>query len=171
LADGLTAGALTTALPPSPETRWFNGCEIVQGFAYAASKLMGEKSCRAEAHRSGGALTSVCVRIGWCQQRENSPETINTSGRPSAEESTGPDSERGLRWFRNMWLSNQDFVAVIERDFSRRGKPGCNPASWPTTCRPTGTCRGASKPPRSSLTRSRTTMSGSTSPEAVEAFR
>ncbi|MBM1172596.1 NAD-dependent epimerase/dehydratase family protein [Microvirga arabica] len=115
LCDGLTAGALTTVLPPGPGTRWFNGREMVQGFAYAASKLMGERACLAEAHRSGGALTSVCVRIGWCQPGENRPETINTSGLPGAEESTGPDTERDLRWFRNMWLSNRDFVAVIER--------------------------------------------------------
>src|SRR5918993_1157308 len=48
LCDGLTAGALTTVLPPGSGTRWFNGREMVQGFAYAASKLMGERACLAE---------------------------------------------------------------------------------------------------------------------------
>ena len=51
LADALTPGALMTSLPPGPGTRWFNGRETVQGFAYAASKLMGERACLAEAHR------------------------------------------------------------------------------------------------------------------------
>jgi NAD(P)-dependent dehydrogenase (short-subunit alcohol dehydrogenase family) len=123
LCDGLTAGALTTALPPGPGMRWFSGREMVQGFAYAASKLMGERACLAEAPRSG-AMTSVCVRMGWCQPGENRLETINTSGLPGAEESTGPDTKRDLRWFRNMWLSNRDFVAVI-RALLSEGEP------WP----------------------------------------
>ena len=115
LADALTPGALTTSLPPGPGTRWFNGREMLQGFAYAASKLMGERACLAEAHRSNGRLTSVCVRIGWCQPGENRPETINTSGLPGEETNVGPDTERDLLWFRNMWLSNRDFAAVMER--------------------------------------------------------
>jgi nucleoside-diphosphate-sugar epimerase len=115
LADALTPGALTSSLPPGPGTRWFNGREMLQGFAYAASKLMGERACLAEAHRSNGRLTSVCVRVGWCQPGENRPETINTSGLPGEETNAGPDTERDLRWFRNMWLSNRDFTAVMER--------------------------------------------------------
>jgi nucleoside-diphosphate-sugar epimerase len=115
LAETVTPGTLTTSLQPGPGTRWFNGREMVQGFAYAASKLMGERACFAEAHRSKGALTSVCVRIGWCQPGENRPETINTSGLPGKEVSDGPETERDLRWFRSMWLSNRDFVAVMER--------------------------------------------------------
>jgi len=115
LADTLAPGGLTTDLPPGPGTRWFNGREVVQGFAYAASKLMGERACIAEAHHSDGPLTSVSARIGWCQPGENRPETLNTSGLPGEESASGPDAERDLRWFRNMWLSNRDFVAVIER--------------------------------------------------------
>jgi nucleoside-diphosphate-sugar epimerase len=88
---------------------------MVQGFAYAASKLMGERACLAKAHRSNGALTSVCVRIGWCQPGQNRPETINSSGLLSEEANFGQDAERDLRWFRNMWLSNRDFTAVMER--------------------------------------------------------
>jgi nucleoside-diphosphate-sugar epimerase len=125
LADGLNTGALTTALPPGPGTRWFNGREMVQGFAYAASKLMGERACLAEAHRSGGALTSVCVRIGWCQPGENRPETINTSGLPGEDTNVGPDTQRDLTWFRNMWLSNRDFTAVMERALLAEAK------TWP----------------------------------------
>ena len=46
---------------------------------------------------------------------ENRPQTLNTSGLPGEEGAAGPDAERDLRWFRNMWLSNRDFVAVFER--------------------------------------------------------
>ncbi|MFD0462893.1 NAD-dependent epimerase/dehydratase family protein [Microvirga aerilata] len=73
LADGLAPGGLTTSLPPGPGTRWFNGREVVQGVAYATSKLMGERACLAEARRSGGALTGVCIRIGWCQPGRTGP--------------------------------------------------------------------------------------------------
>src|SRR3712207_4596865 len=125
LADGLAPGALTTSLPPGPGTRWFNGREIVQGFAYAASKLMGERACIAEANRPDGNLTAVCVRIGWCQPGENRPETINTSGLPGEAVDQSPGADRDLRWFRNMWLSNRDFAAVIERALL------ADAASWP----------------------------------------
>jgi nucleoside-diphosphate-sugar epimerase len=115
LADTLLPGGLSTLLPPGPGTRWFNGKEMVQGFAYAASKLMGERICMAKAHLSGSAFTTVSVRIGWCQPGDNRPETINTSGLPGGEPGIGPDAERDLRWFRNMWLSNRDFLGLIER--------------------------------------------------------
>ena len=115
LAETLAPGGLTTILPPGPGTTWFNGRSMVQGVAYATSKLMGERACLAEAQRSGGALTSVCIRIGWCQPGENDPRTINTSGLPGEAGGQGPDAERDLRWFRSMWLSNRDFVAIFER--------------------------------------------------------
>lgn len=55
------------------------------------------------------------MRIGWCQPGENRPETINASALPGADDSPGPNTERDLQWFRNMWLSNRDFVTVLER--------------------------------------------------------
>ena len=125
LADGLAPGGLTTSLPPGPGTRWFNGRETVEGSAYAASKLMGERACLAEASLSGGALTAVCVRIGWCQPGENRPETLNAAGFPGAKVDESPEGARDLRWFRSMWLSNRDFVAVMERALL------ADPARWP----------------------------------------
>jgi nucleoside-diphosphate-sugar epimerase len=112
LSDGIAPGGLTTALPPAPGTRWFNGRFVVQGTAYATSKLMGERACAAAAE-SSDTLTSVSVRIGWCQPGENRPDTINTSGLPG-EGATGPDTERDLKWFRSMWLSNRDYAQVME---------------------------------------------------------
>ena len=115
LADTLTPAGLTTSLPPGPGTRWFDGKKMVQGVAYAASKLMGERACLAEAQQSNNGLSAVCVRIGWCQPGENRPDTINTSGLPGEDTTIGPDTQRDLRWFRSMWLSNRDFAAVMER--------------------------------------------------------
>jgi hypothetical protein len=46
LSDRIAPGGLTTALPPGPGTRWFNGRIVVQGTAYAPSKLMGERGPR-----------------------------------------------------------------------------------------------------------------------------
>jgi hypothetical protein len=73
-------------------------------------------------------LAAICVRIGWCQPGENRPETINTSGLPGAEVDQSSDTERDLRWFRNMWLSNRDFATVMERallfDATRWPQPG-----------------------------------------------
>jgi nucleoside-diphosphate-sugar epimerase len=115
LADRLLPGDLSPSLPPGPGTRWFNGKEMVQGVAYAASKLMGERACTAKANLSGGTFTAVSVRIGWCQPGDNRPETINASGLPGEKSAAGHDAERDLRWFRNMWLSNGDFLRVMER--------------------------------------------------------
>jgi NAD(P)-dependent dehydrogenase (short-subunit alcohol dehydrogenase family) len=114
LADDIVPGGLCTSLPPGPGTRWFNGQKYVQGFAYASSKLMGERLCRSMTNVTGGALTTVSVRIGWCQNGENLPGTINTTGVPGGESTDSPDAETDLRWFRNMWLSNRDFINAVE---------------------------------------------------------
>lgn len=114
LADGIGPGELSTFLPPGPGTRWFNGENYVQGFAYASSKLMGERLCRSMTDVTNGAFTTVSVRIGWCQNGENLPGTINTTGVPGGKSTDSPDAEKDLRWFRNMWLSNRDFVRAME---------------------------------------------------------
>jgi nucleoside-diphosphate-sugar epimerase len=128
LADGLAPGSLRTDRTPGPGTRWFNGREMVDGVAYATSKLMGERVASAEADLSNGSLTAVSVRIGWCQPGDNDPNTINATGVTGAEPVTGPDADRNLLWFRQMWLSNRDFLNVMERsllaDASGWQRPG-----------------------------------------------
>ena len=88
----------------------------MQGTAYGVAKLMGERACSAAASLSDGTLTCVSVRIGWCQPGENRPQTITASGtsRPTGLIAGYRDSERDLAWFRNMWLSNPDFLALME---------------------------------------------------------
>lgn len=127
LADAIGPGALTTALAPAPGTRVRAGDRQSDSTPYATTKLVGERLCLAKAGASGGALTAVAARIGWCQPGENRPQTINLSGSPSedAPPPNGPDEERDLRWFRNMWLSNRDFLDLFERALL------ADPAAWP----------------------------------------
>jgi nucleoside-diphosphate-sugar epimerase len=127
LADTVQPGGLTTSLAPGPGTRWFNGRELVQGTAYAVSKLMGERLCVSSARISGGSFTTVSVRIGWCQPDENRPETITPTGVVGEGTSANhAETTRDLRWFRNMWLSNRDYLSVMERALISA------PADWPS---------------------------------------
>jgi nucleoside-diphosphate-sugar epimerase len=116
LKDGplLPAGSLRTdRVAPGTTSREPGGVSV--GYAYGASKAFTERLCVAAA-RPGG-LTTVSVRVGWCQPGENRPQTLNAGGSPDAprDAPTTPDGERDLRWFRNMWLSNRDFLALFER--------------------------------------------------------
>jgi hypothetical protein len=125
LAETLSPGTLTTDLTPGPGTRWHDGERMLDGTPYAVSKLMGERACAAAAHRSD-TLTAVSVRIGWTQPGENAPETINATGVPGKDAPDAPGAERTLRWFRNMWLSNRDFVQAVDRALL------ASPQTWPS---------------------------------------
>jgi len=114
LSNALQPGGLTTGLTPGPGTRWHNGEDWVDGTAYAVSKLMGERACAAVAAASP-AMTAVSVRIGWCQPGDNHPHTINATGVPGKDANDAPGAERALRWFRDMWLANDDFLRAMER--------------------------------------------------------
>jgi nucleoside-diphosphate-sugar epimerase len=117
-SDRMPPGSLTVDLPPWPGTRVRepDGSETAP-HPYAVSKLTGERICRERALGSNGTLTTVAVRIGWCQPGANRPETLNATGMPGAEQSGELDAEaaRDLAWFRNMWLSNRDFAQLFER--------------------------------------------------------
>jgi hypothetical protein len=127
-SDRMPPGSLTVGLPPRPGTkvRDPDGGESLP-HPYAVSKLTGERICRERALGSNGRLTTVAVRIGWCQPGENQPETLNATGMPGADQSGEMDAEaaRDLAWFRNMWLSNRDFAQLFERAIC------ANPSSWP----------------------------------------
>jgi nucleoside-diphosphate-sugar epimerase len=106
-------GALKTDLPPLTGTRSRIAGEEMTSTAYATAKLMGERLLVANASREG--FTAVSLRIGWVQPDENRPETISASGtsdRGPGEESA--ESAHTLRWFRNMWLSNDDFLGFVQ---------------------------------------------------------
>lgn len=88
---------ITETLPPQPGLRYFaDGAERFSG-AYAATKLLGERVGRQYAATHG--LEVVAVRIGWVWRASNEPGELPT--------------ERGA-WFRDMWLSDRDFLHLME---------------------------------------------------------
>jgi nucleoside-diphosphate-sugar epimerase len=131
LADTIGPGRLTTAIPPAPGTKWDTGHGFMDSTAYAVSKLMGERLCVDMAVHSAGRMTAAAVRIGWTQPGENLASTINLAGDPKygvGPEPTDEEGRRDLRWYRNMWLSNDDFgrafEAAVKADGSRWPAPG-----------------------------------------------
>ena len=116
VTPALRPGALTETLPPRPGTRVFDvSGNISDSPAYAVHKLMGERACRERAIGSGGRLTAVSLRIGWCQPGVNLPETLNATGVPGDAVPEDAEGRRAYGWFRGMWLSNGDFVRIVER--------------------------------------------------------
>ena len=113
----LGPGMLTEALAPRPGTRTVDSAgRVSDSPAYAVHKLMGERLCRERALGSQGRLTTVSLRVGWCQPGENLPSTLNATGVPGEPVPEGDvEAERAYRWFRGMWLSNGDLVRIVER--------------------------------------------------------
>ena len=105
----LAPSTLDTSMPPRPGTRVTSHGVAAVPQAYAVAKLMGERVCAGRA--SGSGLTTVSLRIGWCQPGDNHPRTISSSGVPG--EAGDPAAARDLAWFRSMWLSNRDFTDAV----------------------------------------------------------
>lgn len=123
------AGELRPDSPPAVGTVWHTGSQAMDSTAYATAKLMGERVWRSAAIRSAGRTSAVCVRIGWCQPGENLPTTLSAAGTPTQATGTAAvDAEawaRADRWFKEMWLSNRDFVQLFERAILADG------GAWP----------------------------------------
>ena len=130
VVPALQPGALTESLPPRPGTRTRNAAGgIADSPAYAVHKLMGERLCRERAIGSNGRLSTVSLRVGWCQPGENRPETLNATGIPGDSVPHGdPELMRDYLWFRRMWLSNADFVQIAERAIRARADAWPSPA-------------------------------------------
>ncbi len=113
-------GELTTALPPGTGTVWHTGEQVLDSTPYATAKLMGERVCKAAAALAQGGTTFACIRIGWCQPGENQPNTLSAAGTPT-QTSAFPATvdaaayARADRWFKEMWLSNRDFLQLFEK--------------------------------------------------------
>ena len=105
----LAPGNLNTSMPPRPGTRVTSQGVSSAPPAYAVAKLMGERVCASKA--SAARLTTVSLRIGWCQPSDNHPRTISSSGVPG--EIGDPAAARDLAWFQGMWLSNRDFIDAV----------------------------------------------------------
>ena len=115
--DPLPAGdTLSSDTPPRPGTRFFDGTAFRTPSAYGSSKLMGERAVAARA--AATLLTGVNVRIGWVQPGDNLPGSVNPHG---GGRRTGPgmpdetELARAGAWYRGMWMSNRDFLQVMER--------------------------------------------------------
>jgi nucleoside-diphosphate-sugar epimerase len=122
---------LGTDREPAPGTVWRAGSRLMDSTPYAAQKLAGERMCRTLAHRSAGRCTVVSLRIGWVQVGPNLPETLSAAGTPGmdpvrgSEADSDPEVGRAERWFRELWLSNPDFVRLMDRALEADG------AEWP----------------------------------------
>ncbi len=130
LWDTIDPGALTPDLPPATGTIWHTGEKLMDSTPYATAKLYGERVCQTSAARAQGRTTFVAVRIGWCQPGANLPSTLSAAGTPTQNAVTpiGGDAAalaRTDRWFREMWLSNRDFLQLFTRAILSDGKP------WP----------------------------------------
>lgn len=121
-------GKLRMSTPPISGTHFFvPGKGYEYGAAYGATKILGERVSIAHANASGGMLTSVSLRIGYCQRGENLPTTLRASGAAPGESVGQPPEEyqRDLKWFRNMWLSNPDLDRLLETALTAHA------AKWP----------------------------------------
>jgi len=127
--DWKTLGKLRAATPPLPGTRLFSPSGYQAPNMYGATKLLGERLVRTAAIASGGTLTGVSIRIGWCLRAGHGPDVINAGGggAPGAGQAvqTAEEHARDLTWFRNMWLSDRDFCAVFEAGLT------ADAALWP----------------------------------------
>ena len=128
LSQSIRPGELGAQSFPAPGTLWHENGQLVDGVAYGSTKLLGESVCSVAAQNSSGRMTSVSVRIGWCQRGANRPETITASGIPKGDpaETNTIEGRRSLRWFRNMWLSDRDFAQVMEKALL------ADSSGWPT---------------------------------------
>lgn len=115
----LPAGELLSeSTSPLPGTRFFDGVQYRTPSAYGSSKLAGERAVMARAAIGSDQFTGVNIRIGWVQRGENRPETINPFGGGTVQGTGQADAEevaRALKWFRGMWLSNRDFLQLMEQ--------------------------------------------------------
>jgi nucleoside-diphosphate-sugar epimerase len=120
-------GELSTALPPGTGTVWHTGERPMDSTPYATAKLYGERVCQAAAARAGSRVTFAAIRIGWCQPGENRPETLSAAGTPTQSQAGAVAGElaRADRWFREMWLSNRDFLQLFTRALTADGR------DWP----------------------------------------
>lgn len=118
LNDRVQGGGMHEALPPAPGTKWHNGTIAIDSTPYGASKVFAERFFMMLAGTSGGRMSTISLRIGWALPDENDPRQISVSGSPTgqgATEAMDPEEARTLRWFRNMWISNDDFDQLITR--------------------------------------------------------
>lgn len=89
---------LTTTLPPLPGARYVVRGERRDSTAYGSAKLFGERLGHHLWVTQG--LEGIALRIGWVQPGANRAQDI-----PADRDD----------WYRLMWLSNRDYLQLIEK--------------------------------------------------------
>lgn len=107
-------------LPLNPQQIASSGDAI----AYGAVKLAGERLAMTLGKMYGDTTTFVVLRIGWCQPGENLPSTLSAAGSPPeflldggeglATEEVSEDDKKDEVYFKQMWLSNRDFLSYFQ---------------------------------------------------------
>jgi nucleoside-diphosphate-sugar epimerase len=106
-------GKLRMSTPPISGTRYWDGEMYRWGSAYGATKILGERVCAARAAATGGRITAVSTRIGWCQRGDNLATTLLRSGGGDRDEPNPEVVARNIKWYRDMWLSNADHARLM----------------------------------------------------------
>ena len=88
---------LTTDIPQQPGTHYVAYWNARNSVAYGSAKLMGERLGKCYADIYG--LSTIAIRIGWVQPGDNQ----------------AVDVPKERPWFRLMWLSNRDFLQLMEK--------------------------------------------------------
>ncbi len=132
LASTVGPGELNPDSPLGVGTVVNIGDIFMDSTPYAAAKFAGERLYRALAHadRGKGDTEFVTVRIGWCNSGDNHPSSLTATGSPIVPEVSAASAERDVltradHWFKEMWLSNRDFVRLFEKALLSSS------ASWP----------------------------------------
>eukprot|EP00574_Skeletonema_japonicum_P004569 CAMPEP_0201721062 /NCGR_PEP_ID=MMETSP0593-20130828/5845_1 /ASSEMBLY_ACC=CAM_ASM_000672 /TAXON_ID=267983 /ORGANISM="Skeletonema japonicum, Strain CCMP2506" /LENGTH=331 /DNA_ID=CAMNT_0048211807 /DNA_START=69 /DNA_END=1064 /DNA_ORIENTATION=- len=109
-------------VPLDPNTLKISG----DAKAYAAAKLAGERMAMTLGSIYGDTTSFVVLRIGWCQPGENLPDTLCAAGSPPEflleAEDGNANNNAGMSegdakdeiWFKQMWLSNRDYLQYFE---------------------------------------------------------
>ena len=118
-------GKLRMDTPQMSGTRYFTPDGYRWGSAYGATKMLGERVCIARARATGGRITAVAARIGWCQAGANQAVTLTGGGGGDMGETDPAAQAVNLNWFRNMWLSDADHLRLMEAALR------ADSASWP----------------------------------------
>ncbi len=132
LASTVGSGQLNPDSPYGVGTVVATGTATMDSTPYAAAKFGGERlyHALAQADRGQGDTEFVNVRIGWCNFGDNHPSALTATGAPEVTGASVTPADhaalqRADRWFKEMWLSNRDFVQLFEKALL------ASSASWP----------------------------------------
>ncbi len=121
-AVGMEPGTLRPDSPYGVGTVIQIGAVSLDSTPYASAKFAGERIYRALAlaDQGQGDTEFVNVRIGWCNSGDNHPSSLTATGSPDVTDAGASPTERAAwqradRWFKEMWLSNRDFVQLFEK--------------------------------------------------------